>query len=249
MMKILISNDDGYNSEGIMTLAKLFSKENEVIIFAPENERSAFGQSITMSNPLRVTNVKNEKNLKIFHVNGTPADCVKIGLNLLETPPDLILSGINKGTNTGFNTRYSGTIGAAFEGVIKNIPSFAISLVIDKNKPLFQSGAEFIYNTILKIFNSDFDFHMTLININLPNIEKIKGIKSAFLNKNFYNDRYEKRVDTFGKDYYWLAGEFNMEIDEKRSDENILQSGFASITPIKVDQTDYEKLEKLDKLL
>jgi 5'-nucleotidase len=249
-MKILISNDDGYNGEGIIALAKRFSLEHEVTIFAPENQRSAFSQSITMANPLRVTKVSKEKNLTIYHVNGTPADCVKIGLNLMDKLPDLVLSGINKGANTGFNTRYSGTVGAAFEGVIKGIPSFALSLAIDKNlKPNFENAADYSYNLITKILGSNFDFTMTLLNINIPSISNIKGIRTTYLNKNFYDDQYEKRVDTFGKDYYWLSGEFPMDSLGEGSDQMAVNNGYISVTPLKVDQTYHEKLELLNSII
>lgn len=243
-LKILVSNDDGINAPGIYALAKALNEIAEVTVVAPLNEQSAVGHSITMNIPLRI--VKYFKNNEFFGyaVDGTPADCIKIGIrNILKDIPDLVISGINQGSNAAINIIYSGTVSAAREAAIMDVPSIAISLTS-------YASIDFSYAAKLaKILALDLNKRNlpkgTLLNVNVPAVPEnlIAGIKLTKQGKSKWDDIYEKRQDPSGRDYFWLKGTMK-EVDTNiETDQVAIRNNFVSVTPIHFDLTDYSTFD------
>jgi len=244
---ILISNDDGIESDGIKALAKEIKKFAEVIVVAPHTQQSAVGHSITMSSPIRGRKVMMFKDFYGYAVEGTPADSVKLAVHTLlkDKKVNLLISGINQGANTAINIIYSGTVSAATEGTILGIPSIAISLTSYTYSD-FSLSARFaarIAKTVLKNGLPP----GTLLNVNVPALKKIKGVVITKQGKSSWDDTYEIRVDPNNRLYYWLTGSMlkidkSIEFDVKAVDE-----GYISVTPIHYDLTDYNMFEKMKK--
>jgi len=245
-LKILVTNDDGIDSAGIAALTENLKEIAEVVVVAPHDEQSAVGHGITMKIPLRV--VKYFKNGKMFGyaVEGTPADCVKMGIrNILGESPDLVISGINHGSNTAINIIYSGTVSAAREATIMDVPSIAIS-VTDHEARDFSYAAKVAKMLALKVTEHGLP-NGTMLNVNVPNLpeDEIEGIIITKQSKAKWDDIYERRVDPFGKEYYWLTGKL-IEIDsELDTDQKAIRNKFVSVTPIHFDLTDYKVYEKM----
>ncbi len=249
-MNILISNDDGIYSEGIYELAKRMTKLGKVSVVAPDKEQSAVGHAITMHQPLRCRKIKlHDLEVDAWWVNGTPADCVKIGVEtLLEERPQLIVSGINKGENLGIDVIYSGTVSAAIEGSIFNIPSIAVSYAVHGDSD-FSLPAEIASDLIEQILKNG-DGGRMLLNMNIPardSIEELKGVKITKLGVKKYRNNFEERKDPRGNSYYWLAGDLIEDEIEKDTDIYAVRNGYISITPMKVDLTGYDKIEAIEK--
>ena len=190
-MRLLLTNDDGINAKGIYALAKELEKNHEVIIVAPDNERSACGHSITLTRPLIVRETKLEGlKSKAFSVDGTPADCVKIAINkLIDGKIDMVVSGINKGLNLGTDVLYSGTVSAAIEASIYKIPSMAVSMEIKKNIENYEMAAKYAGEILLKAKENDIRNDIVLnVNIPLLNENEIKGIKVCKIGSRLYNN-------------------------------------------------------------
>ncbi len=247
-MKILISNDDGIDSEGIYRLAEAMSEIGEIIIIAPKTEQSAAGHSITMKIPLRIQEVKVRNKFKGYAINGTPADCVKIGItHILKELPDIVVSGINHGSNTAISIIYSGTVSAAREAAILGCPAIAVS-VTDHNPKYFDVAANVVKKLALKVIKNKLPEGIVL-NVNVPNVpaEKIKGILPTFQSKSKWNDSYEERTDPYGNKYYWLTGKMSDSDEEIHNDQTAIKNNFVSVTPIHFDLTDYKVYEELKK--
>ncbi|PJA98301.1 MAG: 5'/3'-nucleotidase SurE [Ignavibacteriales bacterium CG_4_9_14_3_um_filter_30_11] len=245
-MKILVCNDDGISSPGIFALTKELKKIADVTVIAPLKEQSAVGHAITMQVPLRVTEYRINGTLFGLAVDGTPADCIKIGIrNLMDSPPDLVVSGINHGSNTAINIIYSGTVSAAREAAIMDVPSMAVS-VTNHNVKDFSFSAELTKQLIEKIPFKDLPTG-TLLNVNIPDLskEEINGIKITTQGKSKWDDIYEKRVDPYGKDYYWLTGKLLQMDKEIETDQGAINKKYVSVTPIHFDLTDYETFNKM----
>ncbi|MCH7770351.1 MAG: 5'/3'-nucleotidase SurE [Bacteroidetes bacterium] len=247
-MKILVTNDDGIDSVGIEALQKSLSEIAEVTVVAPRQEQSAVGHGITMQIPLRVTEYYKNGSFFGYAVDGTPADCIKMGIrNIMKETPDLVVSGINHGSNTAINIIYSGTVSGAREAAIMDVPSIAVSVTNHKPKE-FSYAAEISKMLSLKIIEHGLALG-TLLNVNVPDLpeNKIAGILITKQGKSKWDDTYEKRTDPYGKDYYWLTGSM-MEVDtELDYDQVAIKNNFVAITPIHFDLTDYETFEKLKK--
>ena len=241
-MDILLTNDDGINAEGIVALYGALSSIANVTVVAPDSEKSAVGHAITLSDPLRVKLVgKNQ-----FAVSGTPADCVKLGIRtIMKKKPDLVISGINLGPNTGYSVLYSGTVSGATEGAILGIPSFAISLGTFE-KPDYSVAATYAKKLAKLILKNGLPKN-TLLNVNVPPVKakKIKGVKITRQSKAAIIERFEKRIDPRQHIYYWLTGEVIKLEGEDESDIKALRSGYISITPIHCDMTDYGLMEDI----
>jgi 5'-nucleotidase len=244
---ILICNDDGIGADGIKALAKEIKKFANVIVAAPHTQQSAVGHSITMSSPIRVKEVPVFKNLYGYAIEGTPADSVKLAVHTLlkDKKIDLLISGINQGANTAINTIYSGTVSAATEGTILGIPSIAISLT-SYTYTDFSLAAKFA-SRIAKVVIKNGLPKGTLLNVNVPAIKKIKGVKITRQGKSSWDDTYEIRTDPGNRKYYWLTGSMRkidktIEFDVKAVDE-----GYISVTPIHYDLTDYKMYEEMNK--
>jgi len=245
-MRILLTNDDGILAEGLIALYEELKGDFELSIVAPETEMSAVGHAITLSNPLRVRQFKRNGIFLGYGVTGTPADCVKIGVQeILQQKPDMILSGINLGSNVGINLLYSGTVSAATEGAFLGIPSVAISLNT-KNNPDFGFPARFSRRMIQFVREKGLK-EGTALNVNIPAIpeDQIKGISVTTQDLVRHRDRYEKRNDPRGNVYYWLATETPVEESIPDTDLMALRENLISITPITFDLTDLKEVERL----
>ncbi|MDD4570532.1 MAG: 5'/3'-nucleotidase SurE [Tepidanaerobacteraceae bacterium] len=248
-MKILITNDDGIHSEGLITLAQEVSEIAEVTVIAPDRERSATGHAITMHKPLRVEKVKIP-NCKAsgWMVNGTPSDCIKLGLEaLLDITPDLVLSGINRGANLGTDIIYSGTVSAAIEAALSGVPSMALSIA-GNNNAYFKNAAIYAKKLCLQI--SDYVFPKdSLLNVNIPlvNADDIKGVRITHLGTMRYENSFDRRMDPRGRIYYWLAGELIENISDNDSDVWAIKNNYISVTPILFDLTKYDLIDTIKK--
>lgn len=245
-MKILVSNDDGIDSQGISALVKSLKQIADVTVVAPQYEQSAVGHAITMKIPLRITPYFKNGDFFGYAVDGTPADCVKIGIrNIMKEPPDLVISGINNGSNTAINIIYSGTVSAAREAAIMDVPSFAIS-VTNHHPKNFGYAAKLAQKLALKMKN----YHLplgTMLNVNVPDVpeEEIKGIVLTKQGKAKWDDIYEERKDPYGREYYWLTGKL-LEVDNDLDiDQVTIKNNCVSITPIHFDLTDYESFKNM----
>lgn len=242
-MKILLSNDDGYNAPGIRALYECLNStdfHSEMMIVAPDRNRSAASNSLTLTEPLRMT--QHEE--RIFCVNGTPTDCVHLAVNgALGYQPDMVISGINAGANMGDDVLYSGTVAAATEGRFLGKPSIAISLCGDRH---YETASE-----VLRLFLKDFH-HMpldadTILNINVPDIplEDLKGIKMTRLGKRHCSERVVKQQDPRGNPIFWIGPAGEAEDASEGTDFYAVENGYASVTPLKIDLTHYDMLNKL----
>lgn len=248
-MRILITNDDGINAEGIQILASFLSRDNDVFVAAPERERSATGHGITMHKPLRVYETKMKYYDSVgWSVSGTPADCVKLAVEeLMPAPPDVIVSGINCGANVGTDILYSGTVSAAIEGTIADLKSVAVSLDTEKEWPDFEASARFTCNLVEVYFRNKIP-RETLLNVNIPDVpwDDIRGVQITRLGCRKYVNSVEKRHDPRGRAYFWLAGQIDDQVCLENSDVEALKNNFISVTPVHFDLTKYEIIEELN---
>lgn len=248
-MRILISNDDGIQAEGIKALRVAMEELGEVTVVAPDRPKSATGHSITVHKPLRVDEIKfRGSSAKGYAVNGTPSDCVKIALEaLMPTPPDIVISGINFGPNLGTDVLYSGTVSAALEGVINDVPGIAISLA-SHEKEDYRLAADFAKIIVRAVVREGLPAE-TLLNVNVPPVdgENIKGVAITKLGKRRYQNIFEKRLDPRGKVYYWMGGEVRDLDVEPDTDIAAIKRNEISVTPILFDVTHYPLIDFLKK--
>lgn len=251
-MRILLSNDDGIFADGIKALGHALDPLGEIYIVAPDRERSATGHGITVHTPLRPKKVSIDNAHQAWSVDGTPADCVKLGVEaLLSNPPDILVSGINWGANLGTDVLYSGTVSAAIEGLINDVPSVAISLAA-RDQPDYYQSTGFIREIITRIIKYGLP-NNCLCNINIP--EGIpKGIKVTSLGQRKYENIFQKRTDPRGQPYYWMGGHPKDEDIKNKlagfpTDIEVVKEGYISVTPIHFDLTDYNSLEQFSHWL
>lgn len=243
---ILVSNDDGIFSPGIKALAEVASEFGDAYIVAPDQEQSAVGHSITIQVPLRSSKFKVDDRFEGEAVNGTPADCVKLAHGqLLDRKPDLVISGINHGSNAGINIMYSGTVSAATEGTILGYPSIAVSCTDFNDDANLRGCQEAARRVIRFVLKNGLPKGITL-NVNAPAGE-FRGIKWTRMADSRYVEEYESRKDPFNRAYYWLTGKFELLDEGKDSDIHILNKGLASVTPIQYDLTAYNLLDAVDE--
>lgn len=246
MLKILLTNDDGIHAPGLMALYMELKDDFDVYIVAPESEMSAVGHAITLRSPLRVQEIEKGGSFFGYGVAGTPADCVKIAVQeLLKSPPDIILSGINLGANVGVNVLYSGTVSAATEGAFLGIRSAAFSLDTRKS-PDFTYAAAFS-RKIIKFMSEGGLNNGVALNVNVPAIpgDRIKGVAITRQGVGRFRERYERRIDPRDNVYYWLTGETRVEEEREDSDARALADGKIAITPISFDLTCIKEIERL----
>lgn len=249
-MRILLVNDDGVYAEGIGALAAQLKKEHEVIMVAPESERSGFSHMLTYYKPITVRKAAAEGNedVEAYAVNASPADCTKLALAhiLKDRKPDLILSGINNGMNVGIDTCYSGTIGAAMEAAMFGYRAMAVSCFIEKGKqPDFAYAAEYV-SGFLETFDWEILPKGTLINLNFPREgAQNRGVKLTTLGMLEYNEYYTLECENEdGSADYHLRGLLKPS-QEENSDIWALQHGYISVTPLKFDRVDHASMKKL----
>ncbi|MHC1723117.1 MAG: 5'/3'-nucleotidase SurE [Aminipila sp.] len=248
-MNILVANDDGIKAKGIFELVKALATAADVYVCAPHVERSAAGHSITVRQGLEAKEVQYENAKLAFEINGTPADCVKLGVLILQDRGikiDMVFSGINHGGNLGTDTHYSGTVSAAIEGCICGIPSVAVS--VEGHKPKhFEVAAELAVQTLQK--SAGRLDGKTVLNINLPDVPKkeLKGVKITTLGPREYDGWFQnKPAEEGGKPQYWYSGKPVIYDDlPEHYDVIAVQDGFASITPLHYDFTNYELVDEV----
>jgi 5'-nucleotidase len=233
---ILISNDDGIGAPGIKALARALADVADVTVVAPDRERSATGHAITVHHPLRVRRYPDYPVPEAYAVDGTPADCVKIALEALSiNRPDMVIAGINRGPNLGTDVLYSGTVSAAIEAAILGLPAMAVSLV-DFREDGYEEAALFVAK-MAGIYSSRGLPPDTLLNINWPQ-SKPRGVKVTTLGRRRYTNTFEKRHDPSGREYFWMGGDVVLD-ETADTDTWAVSKGYASITPIHFDLTNY----------
>jgi 5'-nucleotidase len=237
-MRILISNDDGIQSPGLHALVDAMQGIGEVWVVAPDREQSAVGHAITLSDPIRLIPWEEVHGADhTYAISGTPADCVKLALTeLMPARPDLVVSGINRGENTGISIIYSGTVSAATEGTINGIPSVAISLDSFLS-PDFKSAATIAQRVVHLVMERGLP-EDTLLNVNIPNLslDKIKGFRVARQGRARFQETFMKRADPRGKIYYWMDGA-KVALTERNTDGTALHEGYVTLTPIRLNFT------------
>ncbi|MBC7076662.1 MAG: 5'/3'-nucleotidase SurE [Syntrophomonadaceae bacterium] len=249
-MRILLCNDDGIHARGIHALMSELSSIAEIFVAAPDRERSGTGHSITVFEPIKVTPAKLPRVKAGWIVGGTPVDCVKLAINkLIEEKIDLVVSGINHGPNLGTDVLYSGTVSAAAEGVIMGVPSIAVSLDSYEEEMDFTFAAQFTRNIVRIVMKQGIEKD-TLLNINIPPLapQDIRGIRITKLGVRNYDNLFDERQDPRGNTYYWLGGGVVEEEQDNDSDVLAVRQACISITPIRLDLTDYELIKKYKKI-
>lgn len=248
---LFVCNDDGINAPGIQNLIQVARRiSNRIVVVAPDKPQSGMGHAITLNASLRLKPV-NIEGAEAYSCSGTPVDCIKIGTSkVLQEKPDLILSGINHGSNSSINVIYSGTMSAAVEGAIEGIPSIGFSLCnhsIDADFEPFLDYTEKIIRHALEVGLKE----NTCLNVNFPAVEAemIQGIKICRQAHAMWEEEFEERIDPTGKPYYWLTGKFvNHEKENRDTDEWALSQNYISVVPVQYDVTAYSSLEHHKKL-
>ncbi|MEA1915897.1 MAG: 5'/3'-nucleotidase SurE [Campylobacterota bacterium] len=254
--KVLITNDDGFNAKGLKLLCETIKEIADVVVVAPAGEKSACGHSLTLNHPLKFISVDDDY-YKLE--DGTPSDCIYLAINTIfeKEKPDLIISGINRGSNMGEDITYSGTCAGAMEGVLHNIPSIAISQVVDFTEPHndYTLALKAIKVVVEKIFSSEFPLnHREFLNINIPmsdalHVEELK-FKTTYAGYRYYANDAHLHRNPRGEEYYWLGLhplEFkSRDVEDYMCDFEAIENGFISITPIQLDLSAYKSMKALD---
>jgi 5'-nucleotidase len=255
-LRLLLSNDDGLIAPGLVALAEALSAEHEVWVVAPSSERSAQSHSLTMHKPLRL----HPRQPRQWSVSGTPADCVYIALHHLmaDSPPDLVLSGINSGSNLGSDVHYSGTVAAAREACLHGYPSIAISL--HRHSEVKSSGAKapqddeqhwgtavHVAKKVLAGWSSGPMPPKVFLNVNVPNVPlpQLQGLRACRLGERFYGVLVDERIDPRGRPYVWIGGPHLRFGDDAGSDGPSVEAGYATVTPLEANITDEHELVRL----
>lgn len=235
---ILITNDDGIEARGIAYLAKWASRYGEVVVVAPDSPRSGQSCAITITNPLRLYKVKEEEGIQYYKTTGTPTDCIKLAINeVLDRRPNLILSGINHGSNSGVSTMYSGTMGAAYEGAIIGVPSVGFSLCDHSPEADFSPCQDVVCKVVEAVLKNGLPQSVCL-NVNVPVGMPIKGIKVCSQAMGYWTEEYDRRVDSHNRVFYWLTGHFvRTSPKDAQTDDALLSQGYITIVPTSCDRT------------
>jgi len=240
-MRILVTNDDGIASAGLTALAEALGKLGDVWVVAPDRERTAVGHAVTLHKPLRVHRLAK----RAFAVNGTPVDCVNLALQtILPGPPQLVVSGINKGVNLGDDVLYSGTVSAAVEGTILGIPSIAVSQE-GRDRFRFSVGAHHAMRIARVVLEQGLP-EETLLNVNIPDrpLARTTHVRVTCLSRRRFDDPIIEKVDPHGRMYYWIAGTRVSWSRNKDSDHEAIAEGAVSLTPIRLDSTHYDAMDR-----
>ena len=246
---ILVTNDDGITAKGIRALIEVMSTIGEVIVVAPDKPQSAMGHAITINNMLYLNKLENKNpSITEYSCSGTPVDCVKLAVaEILKRKPDLCVSGVNHGSNSSINVIYSGTMSAAIEAGIEGIPAIGFSLLDFDWNANFDEIKPFIKKIALQVLKKKLAKGIVL-NVNFPKLEEkdIKGIKICRQANAQWVEKFDKRKSPFGKDYYWLTGEFvNYDLGQD-TDEWALANNYISIVPVHYDLTAHQSIQDLN---
>ena len=250
---IFLTNDDSYRSKGFAAAIEIARQFGRVIAIAPDTTQSGMSQAITIYNPLYLRKVREEEDVLVYSLNGTPVDCVKMAFDhfFKEEKIDLVISGINHGSNAAVNVLYSGTMGAAIEGAFYDIPSIGLSLTDHDLDADFEGAVHYGTKIVESVLSNEIPKPLCL-NVNIPNIPcgEIKGIRLSRQTRGYWREEFYKRTDPHGRDYFWLTGAFsNAEPESQDTDEWALANGYVSVVPVQVDLTAYKQMEQLSKIL
>ena len=248
---ILITNDDGVEAPGIKALTGVAREFGDVVVVAPRNNASCLSHSLTTQRPLRVYEVTKEEGLEVYSCDGTPADCVKLGVpHFCTRKPDLVLSGINHGSNSSINVLYSGTMGAAIEASILGLNAIGFSLLSHNHQTDLTPCLPYVRRITSHVLEHGLPEYVSL-NVNIPHIaaDEIKGIRICHEAKAQWLDSFEQRVDPRGQRYWWLTGKFVCDNPEEDSDEWALTNGYVSVVPVNADFTAYKAIGSLKHLV
>ena len=247
---ILITNDDGIYSPGLRYLIGLMNNIGKVVVVAPDGPQSAQSHAITINKPITCEKIKIDEGKQIeFICSGTPVDCVKLALaEILDRKPDICISGINHGSNASINVIYSGTVSAAIEASVHDIPSVGFSILDYSTTAEFKHTETHIINIVRNLLSSNLN---VCLNVNIPKYSenKIKGIKIAKQAKGKWIEDFDERVSPMGKRYFWLTGEFIKEDESDEADQNLLDDNYISVVPVRYDLTDYSQIDDVKRLL
>jgi 5'-nucleotidase len=244
---ILISNDDGIQAPGLLALVEVARQFGQLAVVAPQSPQSGMGHAISVGRPLRIYREVLPGGQQAYAIDGTPADCVKMGTGiLLDRPPDLILSGINHGSNTSVSSIYSGTLSAAREGAIQGIPAIGFSLCHYPHEADMEPSKEVVREILSAVFREGFA-PGALLNVNIPYLPlgDLKGIRITRQAEGRWVEEFDERTDPQGRKYYWLTGKYALTDEGEDTDEAAIAAGYVSVSPMKHDLTDYRRLPEL----
>ena len=242
---ILITNDDSVCAKGLQVLIDSVREYGDVVVMSTELNASGKSHALTTNQPLRVRKVREDDGLEVYACNGTPVDCVKLAETFFcERRPNLVLSGINHGSNASINVIYSGTMGAVVEAAINGMPAVGFSLLNHDADADFSAGVPLVKTIVKEVLENGLPDRLSL-NVNIPNlaISQIKGVRVCREAKAYWADSYEKRIDPMGKDYYWLTGNFICNDKTEDTDIWALDNGYVSIVPTRPDFTSFDNLD------
>lgn len=246
---ILITNDDSITAKGIRFLVQAMKPLGEIVVVAPDSPQSGMGHAITIHDPLRLKKSNQFDGIESYTCSGTPVDSVKLAIyEVLHRRPDLIVSGINHGSNAATNILYSGTMSAAVEGAIESIPSIGFSLLDFDKDADFEAAAHYATKISSEVLKNGIP-KGTCLNVNIPKgkLEEIKGAKICRQGKACWEDSFDKRTDPFGHDYFWLTGNFNVLDKGDDTDLAALEQNFVSIVPTQFDMTAHHLIGELNE--
>jgi len=246
---ILVCNDDGVTAPGIQNLIEVVKPYGKVVVVAPDKPQSGMGHAITINATLRNQLVKKDENLEVYSCTGTPVDCIKMAVNvILKRKPDLVVSGINHGSNASINVIYSGTMSAAIEGCLEGIPSIGFSLLDHSIDANFEESKPFVKKIIEETLENGLPNGVCL-NVNIPKLKKqeIRGIKVCRQANANWEEEFDERKDPMGKSYFWLTGVFKNY--DKGTDTDIwaLENNYVSVVPVLYDLTAHQALQNLNQ--
>ncbi|MGJ1198280.1 5'/3'-nucleotidase SurE [Sphingobacterium spiritivorum] len=244
---ILVVNDDGITAPGIKVLIEEMQKLGHVVVVAPDSPQSGMGHAITIGKPLRLDKVNLYEGVEMYKCSGTPVDCVKLAVNKIfkGKKPDICVSGINHGLNNSINVLYSGTMSAAVEGAIESIPSIGFSLDDFTYDANFDPCRPFILSITQQVLNNGLPKN-TLLNVNFPQGNDIKGIKICRQAGARWVEEFDERVDPHNRDYFWLTGKFQLEDRGEDTDAHALNHGYVSVVPTQYDMTAHHAIPELN---
>lgn len=248
---IFVTNDDSLHAKGIASLVEVAREFGEVVVIAPDKPQSGMGHAITISHPIRLFHSDIFEGIESYSCSGTPVDCVKLAVyEVLHRKPDLVLSGVNHGLNSSTNVLYSGTMSAAVEGAMEHIPSIGFSYGDFDQDADFSAPMSVARQIIPRVLENPLPQGICL-NVNIPKgpVEALKGIKVCRQAYAFWEDRFDKRLDQFGRPYYWLTGTFDSREDATDTDLYFLDQGYATIVPTQFDLTAHTAITGLKNIL
>jgi 5'-nucleotidase len=246
---ILVTNDDGITSRGIRRLINLMQQLGEVVVVAPDSPQSGMGHAITVGNTLRLTETDIYPELQAYKCSGTPADCVKMAKDLVlkSKKPDLVVSGINHGSNTSISVLYSGTMSAAIEAAIENMPAIGFSLCDYESNADMDHVDEFVLKIAREALTKDMG-HGVALNVNLPakRKESIQGIKICRQANAKWQEDFDQRIDPYGRKYFWMTGNFVNHDKSEDNDEWAIANNYVSVVPCQFDLTSYHAMNLIN---